>query len=638
MSLHPPLLFLIFSTLLTCFAGASERPNILWISCEDISPFLGCYGDAVAETPNIDTLASHSLLYRNASSNAPICAPARSTLIMGRYACSTGTMNLRSEVPISVHMKPFPILLREAGYYCANNYKTDYNFAADGIWDANGSEAHWRNRQDRKQPFFFVTNYTHTHEGGTQRMMFVDDLPEERRTEPDQVQVPPYYPDTPGIRSILAHHYDLIKLLDDYVGEVLTELEEDGLADNTIVFFFSDHGSGIPRHKRHLNETGIQVPLLVHIPEKFREMAAAEPGSELDDLVSFVDFAPTVLAMAGVPKADYMQGNAFLGEPGLSEQKGSDYRFAFRDRADDLEDLSRRIRDGRYVYIRNFMPWRPYMRPALIFPTDLGMFQDLWRSYENGTLSDAGRDMFLRKPSEELYDLEQDPLELVNLANDPDYADIEQRLKNRLFAQIADVCDLAFLPEGEMMRRGSHSSVADMAMDTRKYVVERVLDVADRMSREVPERNEVEKLAGSELMEDRYWAANGYLNLALSDSPLEVGSPLELLLKDENPSVATVAAEAVLAIDGSREDAIRRLLHFANIYLETEPTLALRATRALAETGTLPSWCFDEILQLRTAVDGDIGQGYRNWSYPMFIGFSLDQILLNNGIEYKSQN
>lgn len=290
-----------------------DKPNILWVTCEDTSPYLGCYGDTHALTPNIDKLAGESVQYAKAFVTAPVCAPMRSCLVTGVHATSLGTQHLRSDVKLPEQVKCFPQYLREAGYYCSNNYKKDYNFTDVDVWDESSHEAHWRERKG-DQPFFSVFNFVSTHQGqinGSDEEFFdkySSKLEPEERHDLAKFTLPPFYPDTPFVRKIWARYYNLITFMDKQVGDLLAQLEADGLADNTIVFFFSDHGMGIPRFKRTLYDTGLHVPLLIRFPGRYRKLSPARAGKKIDRLVSSIDFAPSVLNLLGLPVPDYMQG------------------------------------------------------------------------------------------------------------------------------------------------------------------------------------------------------------------------------------------------------------------------------------------------------------------------------------------
>ncbi|MCH5374289.1 MAG: sulfatase, partial [Planctomycetes bacterium] len=287
-------------------AAPDQRPNILWLSCEDISPNLGCYGDPHAVTPELDRLASQGVRFSNAFVTAGVCAPCRATIISGVYQTTLGTHHMRCQATYPDAIRLFPAYVRQAGYYCTNNSKTDYQITRmpKDAWDESSGKAHWRNRPSSDQPFFAVFNYTGCHESGiadtAKYQRVTKDLPPSHRHDPDQLVLPPYYPDTPIVREDWKRYYDVVSAMDQWAGGLLKELEEDGLADNTIVFFWSDHGVGLPRAKRWLYDSGMHIPLIVRIPERFRCGPQGRPGTVDDELVSTIDFAPTVLNLAGL--------------------------------------------------------------------------------------------------------------------------------------------------------------------------------------------------------------------------------------------------------------------------------------------------------------------------------------------------
>ncbi len=287
----------VLASLCLCHVGlASDRPNILWITSEDNGPQLGCYGDTYAETPNIDKLATKSLRYRRCWSNAPVCAPARTTIISGMYATSLGGQHMRSGVTLPDDVRLYPEVLRETGYFCTNNSKTDYNFADEsGGWNESNNKAHWRDRPSDDTPFFAVFNFTVSHESK------IRVRPHELKHDPAKAPLPAYHPDTPEVRHDWAQYYDKITEMDGDVGRVLAELEKDGLTDSTIIFYYGDHGSGMPRSKRWPFDSGLRVPLLLHVPDRFKDLAPSDyvPGGESTRLVSFVDLAPTAISLAG---------------------------------------------------------------------------------------------------------------------------------------------------------------------------------------------------------------------------------------------------------------------------------------------------------------------------------------------------
>lgn len=430
---------------------ATVHPNILWISAEDLSPRLGSYGDEVARTPNLDRLATQGRRFTRAFTTAGVCSPSRAAIITGMYQNSIGAHHMRTTTEPEGTMptpyftvpppqvKAFTEYLRAAGYYCTNNVKTDYQFGEPRtVWDESSSTAHWRNRGEG-QPFFAVFNFMTTHES---RIWPRDDRVLE--TDPSSVDVPPYYPDSPVVRRDLAQHYDNIALLDRQVGELLTQLEEDGLVESTVIFFWGDHGDGLPRAKRWPNEAGTHVPLIVRWPE------GVEPGSVDGRLVSLVDLGPTVLSIADIPVPSSMQGRAFLGRQTEEERR---YVYAARDRIDESYDYVRSVRDQRYRLLRNYYPDKPYILPVA-YRNRMPTMQEILRLDQSGALAGPAA-LWARKTRapEELYDIERDPWEVQNLIDDPAMKETADRLRGALDRWREDIQDMGDISEVEMVER-----------------------------------------------------------------------------------------------------------------------------------------------------------------------------------------
>jgi N-sulfoglucosamine sulfohydrolase len=436
-------------------AATDDRPNILWISAEDISPDLGPYGDAYSSTPVLDRFAAESLRFTRCFTHAGVCAPSRSGLITGMYPNSIGTHHMRCQAVPSPVVKCFPEWLRAAGYYCTNNSKTDYQFAAPkSAWDANGPKADWTGRKPG-QPFFSVINLTTTHESQirdpsplTKKLVGLLTAAEQHGTH--WVPLPPYYPDTPVVRRDVARYYDLISAMSGQVQHYLEQLERDGLADNTIVWFWGDHGRGLPRSKRWLYDSGTRVPLLIRTPPRYRQLVfgdrlhLAKPGVVCDDLVAFVDFAPTMLSLCGVPLPEHLQGQPFLGPEAKPPRQ---YVYGHRDRMDETTDLIRSVRDQRYRYIRNFRPDLPRSQ-RIAYMDQMPTMQDWRRLHAAGELNGPAADWFAaRKPLEELYDTEQDRHEVRNLADDPTHRETLLRLRSACREWMLSIHDLGLVPE-----------------------------------------------------------------------------------------------------------------------------------------------------------------------------------------------
>lgn len=599
-------------------------PNILWITCEDISPALGCYGDPYANTPVLDRLAEEGVLYTHAYATAPICSPARSTLISGIYATTLGTQHLRSDITMPEDFRIMPEYLSEAGYFCSNNSKTDYNFDPEGRWDENGNNAHWRNRNDG-QPFFSVFNYGITHEGPANNLNADDVKTLGTKHDPQEAMLPPYYPDTPEFRRIWAHQYDLISVLDQEVDKLLAQLKEDGLYENTIIFFFSDHGFGLPRYKRWLYHTGLHVPMIVRIPEQYQQLATADPGGREDRMVSFVDFAPTVLNLAAVPIPDQMFGKAFLGEKPSAE---NEYIFGTRSRADDLYEVSRCVLNERFIYIRNFMPHQAYVVPAIIYGDRKASFRELWRLKREGTLNPEAEKFWEPKPYEELYDLEKDPFELANLAEDPQYQNTVKEMRDALYRWILEHRDVGLLPEAEMMIRSKGSSPYQMGSFSGGYQIDQILEAANLCGHPGTTLDEILPFLDHSDPGVRYWAVLSIQ--AKGEAGRSATEALRLSMKDESPSVAIASAE-LLCQYGVLNEALPVLGNFLRD--EANPTVVLQAAISIRKLGEKAKALIPVIEEVYPGYRGEVWDRYRDWVYPMFIGFALDQTYLNCGLE-----
>jgi len=437
--------------------SVAGRPNIVWIVCEDMSPHLGSYGEKVAKTPVLDQLAKESVRYTQAYSTAGVCAPSRSALITGHYQTSIGGHNMRTlglsasatnDYPVGLKpysavipagVKCFPEYLRMEGYYCTNNAKQDYQFDAPvTAWDESSKKGHWRNRQDKNQPFFSVFNIETTHES---QVWARDEEP--LLVDPRTVEVPRYYPDDSVSRHVIARFLSNVMMMDKQVGQIIQQLKDDGLYDNTILFFYSDHGDGMPFVKRELYQRGLKVPLLIKAPFLTK-------GSTDDQLVSFVDFGPTILSLAGITIPKTMQGQAFLGAKKAKNKRK--YIYAARDRMDSEYERVRAVSDGRFKYLRNYMPEKPYyqdIKYRLMNP----LMTHILALKKEGKLNEDQMYWFRpNKVKEELFDTQQDPDEFVNLASNPAYASKLAELRKKQEDWINRYGDLGAINELELIK------------------------------------------------------------------------------------------------------------------------------------------------------------------------------------------
>lgn len=618
-----------------CSAPAEKKtltkPNIIWLIAEDISPALGCYGDSLATTPNLDKLASTGVVFTNAWSTAPICAPSRSCLISGLYATSLGTQHLRSEVNFPAQLKRLPELLKESGYFTTNRDKTDYNFSAEGMFDHWSSETTpWRHRQVG-QPFFSFINIGPSHEGTVNNLEtyknLTKDLAPELFHDPDKIKLPPYYPDSHETRDVWAHYYDILTVLDKNVGALLDSLKKDNLMDETIIFFIADHGFGMPRYKRWLNKTGMNVPLILHVPEKYRHLVGEfQEGGKTDELVSFIDMVPTTLSLAGAEIPSYLEGKPFLG---ANLQSKRQYAFGARDRADDMVEMSRSVTDGRYIYIRHFMPHLPYVQSGYIYSDEKEAFKALRKLHLEGKTTAEQEKLWNPKPIEELYDLEADPSETNNLAMDKTVSEIKRNLKNELHSWMLTHKDLGLLAESEYMIRSSQSSPYEYARNSGQYQVDKILQAAERVGT-ATEKELSEKLQDQE-GGVRYWAILGLRQL--SNVGTNTLQALEKALEDESPSVQIVAAEALCHFRKPQK-AIPVLGKWVQ---DDRPWLVLQASRNILLVGDDAKPLIPEMRAVlaKNLAEPGAKRKYKDPNFASFTSWSLEWALQEMGEKIK---
>ena len=535
----------VFFLILFCvFQNLLARPNILWISAEDIGPQFGCYGDPHAITPNIDRLASQGTRYTNAYTTAGVCAPCRSGIITGMYQNSIGTHHMRCNSLLPSWLKPFPKALKESGYYCTNNSKTDYQFSkpsTNEIWDQSGSRAHWKNRK-KDQPFFAVFNYTGCHESGiaseSKYKSVTANLTAKERQDPNKIStLPPYYPDTPAVREDWKRNYELITAMDSWAGSLIKEIKDHGLYEETIIFFWSDHGVGLPRAKRWLYHSGTHVPLIVRIPGQLA-------GKVDYQLVSSIDFGPTVLNLAGIKVHDNLQGRAFLGKNLSAPRK---YVFGARDRMDERYDIIRAVFDGRFRYIRNFEPLKPYYQ-YMNTPEKGATMREIRRAENESSLTVAGK-LFSssEKPVEELYDIKVDPHEINNLASDSKYLSKIKLMRNVMSNWQSTIGDIGLIPEAEIeiqeKQSGSRFEIMN-GKESDSNHIQQLVSVATKASEGISALDDLIRASNSNDPVIRYWAMTGIGNIGKNAG--EVAKKISIdAMKDDSPSVRIAAARAV---------------------------------------------------------------------------------------------
>lgn len=547
-----------------------DRPNVLWITCEDISPYLGSYGFAQAHTPNLDKLAKRSIRYTHAYANAPVCAVARSTILSGMYASTIGTHQMRSLIPLPDEIPAYPQLLREVGYYCTNNSKKDYNSPYNNdpeLWDESSNAAHYKNR-GAEQPFFAVFNITVTHESQLSENRiyhYVENnlIPQKPRIDPREIELPPYHPDLPEIREDWARFHDLITLMDDQVGELLDELEAAGLADNTVIFFYSDHGGQLSRSKRYIYNVGTQVPMMVHLPDKWKHLSSLPAGAVDGSLVSFVDLAPTLLSITGCEIPDRMQGNAFLGE---KAEKSSDYVHLIRDRMGERYDFSRAVTDGQNYYIRNFMPHRPLGRDSRYGYQVQANWRAYERAYDEGKTNAVQAQFYLPKPVEQFFNTDADPWQVDNLVEAQEYQKAITKLSKQLDRWMVETRDLGLIPEPmfhEFAGENRDFPTLYEFAQSKEYPIRKILQAAKAAS--APGSENLSQLVT--YLQDpnpiiRFWGAYGIFLRKEQGNSLQ--NHLKKMTHEDELAANRIMAAQALGVGGDPNTAFKAIMREAN--------------------------------------------------------------------------
>lgn len=565
-------------------AQTGKRPNIIWIVSEDNNPFIGAYGDKLAHTPNIDALAREGVLYRNAFSNAPVCAPSRFGILTGVLpeACAPAN-HMRSDAKAAGILPTYPDLLRKAGYYVTNNVKTDYNCDIDpkAIWDDSSTKAHWKNRPAGK-PFMAVFNLMTTHESQNFKKV-------PGKVTPEAVRVPAYLPDTPAIRQDIASYYNLMEVMDGQVGKFLAELDEAGLSEDTIVFYYSDNGGVLPRSKRYCYDSGLRCALVVRLPKKWAHLSPVAAGGEVKAPVSFIDLPPTVLSLAGAPIPAVMQGKAFLGSAAAAPGK---WAFGMRNRMDERYDFVRTVSDGRWRYVRNYMPHLHLLQNQAFAWLAKG-YQDIDRLRREGRLTPLQRSLFEERPYEELYDTQEDADETVNLAKRPEQAGRMTEMRQALDRHMLAINDNGFIPEDSRLEGYVPSRVAGAYPLHRLMALGQVAAQGDRRKAQIlraalADSNEVV----------RFWGATGFAVQGAWGEDLQ--RLRRLATSDPVPQVRVAACDA-LARSGASAEACLQLA--ALLEPGTPDRVRLQALNVLTRMGPAALPALPQIAALTTVDD-----------------------------------
>ncbi|RMG18629.1 MAG: sulfatase [Bacteroidetes bacterium] len=571
-------------------SSSRERPNIVWIVSEDNSKhYLRLYEAEGEPMPHIEALARQGLVFNHAFSQGPVCSVARSTIISGCYAPRTGAQYHRRtrHVPMPEGLHMFPYYLRQAGYYTTNNSKEDYNFIkGEGVWDESSRQASYRHRK-AGQPFFHVQNFGITHEG---QLHFSRQEMQQQptQTDPGSITPFPYHPNTPTFRYTYARYHDLHQQLDAAIGDFLAQLEADDLMENTIIFYYGDHGGVLPGSKGYIYERGLHVPLVVYVPEKWRHLAPAPPGSRIDGFVRFIDLGPTVLHLAGVAVPEDMDGQPFLGaDIELRQLNARDRVISYADRFDEKYDLVRALRKGRYKYMRNYQPFNfdglyNYYRYKML------AYQEWRELFLAGKLNAVQQQFFLPRPAETLYDIEADPHETHNLATDPAYAQVLFALREELRASLKAMPDLSFFPESYFVAHGAANPV--QFGQQHKAEIARLIEVADLSLLPFEQaRPGIAQALASANPWQRYWGLIVCSSFGQAAAPF-YPSAKKLARKDPEKLVRVRAAE-FLGLTGRMRPQKVILKALAQARTATEANLIMNTITLLMDSP--PGYAFD---------------------------------------------
>lgn len=578
--------------------AVANQPNILWITMEDTSPhFIGCYGNKDAKTPNIDRLAEEGVRFTNAFANAPVCSSARSTIITGAVNETLGLGNHRSSYPLPGYVKGFPTFLKEQGWHTSNNVKTDYCTAdskriVKESWSESSNHAGWWNRK-ADQPFFSIFNHTQSHQSYTMTNPYrwyqenvIDHLEEERIVRDDEFEMPPYFRDSPEMRKYFARVYNSVSLADKNIGLLLDSLRRDGLLEETIIFFYADHGEAIPRGKSGSVGIGYKVPFIVWFLEKYKHLSPWKTGGVTDELICFDDLGPTVLSMAGIKAPDYMTGRPFLGK---FRGKPRPYVFTSRNRIDETPGLTRSITDGRYMFTKVFTPQFPELEFQKYADVS-DIVQLIRKDNREGVLNPVQSEMLeKRTTSDYLYDLESDPWKLHNLAQDDEYAGRVKKMKGKLYKNILEMRDAMFAPEYELDRI-SMSSTPFEFRQTRAYRLPAILKAAEPVAAESAGRT-LKKLE-TDNHYALYWTLMGLVGVDCNDARLQ--NKLTSLMDHEFIPVQVLAS--MISFDQFKDQKGGRKVK--SFIASENPLIALQAAQLIQYTPGAPAHFQKELQDL----------------------------------------
>lgn len=575
--------FFLLLIILSC-KDNDLKPNIVWIMSEDNSiHYINIYNERGINMPSLNSLANDGVIFNNAFSNSPVCSVARTTLITGVYAPRIGTQyhHTRSikKIKLPKNIKPLPTYLKNAGYYTTNNNKEDYNFEKEGlIWDDSSSKATYKNRKEG-EPFFHVVSFGNTHEGQLHFNNKHLELGLKSRNL-DSITPLPYHPDTPTFRYteslIQSRHLEL----DILIGEVVKDLEKDGLLEDTFIFYFADHGGALPRSKGYLYETGINVPLIIRIPEKWKKLSPFKKNTRTSAFIDFVDFVPTVLSLAGIEVPENLDGTKFMGrKTSKNKIENQNTTFSYADRFDEKYDMVRSIRKGKFKYIRNFQPFNVdglynFYRYKML------AYKEWYNMFHEGKLNNIQSQFFKTKLPEALYNIEDDPYETKNLANQVNYFNILSNLRNELTDHLISINDLSFLPEFHLINN-ANSDIESYSYKN-KDLIKKLINISNLS---LYDYDKVSSKIKDALNDDnpwiRYWGL--IVSSIFGNKALENKEKINYIFENDSENVVKMRAAEYMILNDIQISESKIISLLENSKYETEACLMLN-TIALIKT------------------------------------------------------
>lgn len=581
------------------------KPNIVWITIEDTSPdFIGCYGNTQAKTPNIDALAAEGIRFTNAFSTNVVCSPSRHTIITGVRTAQDGCGNHRSSLKIPSYIKGFASYIKNAGYFTSNNQKTDYNIDNSKSfiqqnWTMQGGKADFTKRENKTQPFFSVFNFNESHQSrtvGNSKEWYEKEILSRMKPDeiikPEELEVPPFYVQNDNNRKNIARLYNCLQVTDKEVGRIIQMIKDDGQWDNTIVFFFSDHGQGMPRFKTNSSRLGSQVPFIIRLPEKYKYLMQQKPGSTFDELVTFEDLAPTIIKLTTAEqKPVYMTGRVFLGS---KKETTDNVYWCTRDNTDEVIDMGRTVVKGDYVYTRIYYPHLAVLQHQAYYERS-PMLKEMRSDFATNAMDSLQASIFSPRSAEYLFNRKTDRWETKNLAADKQYAGLLTEMRKLNQQRIIKYGDVGFLTETVLAQIDEKDTV--LLWKNKNYNAAKYLAVAEMVGmgkQFLPKQMGLLKDKDSLI---RYWALIGLRNQQTKDLNKTL---LEKIFTSERSDFLKVEMAELLYHHFKKE----QYLHWLAEVIATNDNayIVRQAAMKLANNEKLPDAVVQKIKEVRDAV------------------------------------